>query len=413
LPDAAARQVEQVVRTAKRATENLQRWATDRTAPAIKIINGTGTLFTERAEAYPVCAEVAMAWSAVAGSWCEAEGSLDGVPRAERVARGKAHELTGFSARIAATWPGGVIAATKVAQASARRLTAESSQPTEKNESRVHIPRWAARTIGSAGPLPDVLRAVGIEVEEFGAVASPNQSKLLPNELTGTVVVWSNGCEKELASMQLAQANHCIKVVVAPYVWPGDPLIDELGDPLTVNRMFELGADLVVASGNHLFGGPSCGILFAADSHLTQAERCSLWPSLRADAATHASMAAAFEIWSEGGALRRMPMLVPLALRMENLHHRANQLKTRLATVDGLGIEEGSGFLQLWEDGPTIPSVKLTLRKPGVSGLAWAESLQRSVPALWSEADESSLTIDLRAIDPALESALCELLGGH
>ncbi len=404
LPEAAARRVDQVVRSARKAAESVQRWAADRTAPAIDIINATGVLLPVEAEHCPVPSEVGLAWAAAASTWAAHATATEG-SRAARALRGEAKNLVGQPARLAHRWNAAVMGAALVA----------------RDQGPLLIPRSHAFEVTGAGPLPEVLRSVHPQVIEVGALQASLTGLELPSgvgagDRAGAIVFWLNDATQVdvFSALSHAPFQSLVKIVIAPHVWPADPQLPTIIEPLTIAKLFAAGAQVVVTPGAGLLGGVDSGLVWGDESRLQSLDSQLLWKTLLADAPTHAACATALQIWSQPSPAQRLPILTALQASQENLRHRANQLLIRLAPEESIVGEVTDGLCRIWPGaGPQIPSVQLRLKKTDVAAGVWVKRLAGQVPLVWAAVHDDSLVLDLRTIPPSAEGTLVAALVGE
>ncbi len=362
-------------------------------------MNASGVVFPSQCDAVPLCPEVAIAWTGAVSTWSQMDShhgpDVRHGSRAERALRAQIKSLAGCSVRMTSNWPSAIIAASLAANG------------------KVLVPRVAARDVGAAGALPDLLRAANIQVVEFGSVAGAGGYSHFDSHLDGAaVVLWSDDPQL-LGMFEATAATSMLKIVIARHAWPRD--LHGSGETKwkTWQSLFDAGADLVVAPTNELLGGPVGGLVMGDESKLSSLDRHPLWPVLCADRAAQAACCTAIELWLSGHAAQRLMPLNVIQSSIDNVRHRANQLAIRLGALESVTCETVDAETRIWPDsGPTLPSVRLRLSKKEVSGEAWAKRLAQQVPLVWCDYDEHAIMLDVRTIEPAGEAALLAALGG-
>jgi L-seryl-tRNA(Ser) seleniumtransferase len=173
------------------------------------------------------------------------------------------------------------------------------------------------------------------------------------------------------------------------------------------------GADLVVVSGDKLFGGPQAGIVLGQKA-LVEAMRANpLCRALRVDKVTLAGLEATARLYRDPErALDRIPTLRMLRQEADALRPRADLLAERLREggVRDVGVEATRGAV----GGGTYPEVVLdswavALAAPrGPDRLAAA--LRTGDPPVIARIEGDRLVLDLRTVDPADLDALVDRL---
>jgi L-seryl-tRNA(Ser) seleniumtransferase len=207
----------------------------------------------------------------------------------------------------------------------------------------------------------------------------------------------------------------------------GLPLLFDLGsglfvDPATLGLPPEprpldalaQGADLVVVSGDKLFGGPQAGIAVGRKTLIEAMRANPLCRALRVDKATLAGLEATARLYRDPvRALERIPTLRMLAYGTDELRPRADLLAARLGEggVADVAVEPTRGAV----GGGTYPEV--ALGSWGVVLSAWggphrlAAALRMGDPPVVARIEDDRLVLDVRTVDPAeLETLVDRIL---
>jgi hypothetical protein len=173
-------------------------------------------------------------------------------------------------------------------------------------------------------------------------------------------------------------------------------------------------ADVVIAPGNGLLGGPTCGLIIAPRPMIDEISSLPSWQALRSDPVTRACMTMALESALDA----KVPDHVAaesVTTAEENLKHRAEKISIRLAadesilscqiTAEPAGLIEGGAW--------RIPSRQLRIKHRDKASSKWADSLAEGVPSLLTRVEDDLLTIDLRWVKPADDSTLVAALLGY
>jgi len=202
----------------------------------------------------------------------------------------------------------------------------------------------------------------------------------------------------------------------------GVPLLHDLGSGLFVDparlglppeprasESIEAGADVVVVSGDKLFGGPQAGIVLGGEEAITRLRRDPLCRALRVDKATLAGLEATAGLYRDPErALSEIPTLRMLATKPEELEARARRLAARIREagvrdVEAMATEGRVG-------GGTYPGVALpswgVALDPEEGAGALLDALRRGDPAIVGRIDGDRVLLDLRTVAPTEEETL-------
>lgn len=178
----------------------------------------------------------------------------------------------------------------------------------------------------------------------------------------------------------------------------------------TVAHYLEQGADVVLASGDKLLGGPQAGIIAGGAKWIERIRRHPMARALRPDkttlAALHATALAHAAVDATGG-VPALPLHTMVAATIDGLRQRAARIAERLG-LDGASIVStdatiGGGSLP----GDRMPSI--AVRLPGRAS-ALARRLRLGEPAVVGRIEDDSVLVDLRTVDPRDDEALCDAL---
>jgi L-seryl-tRNA(Ser) seleniumtransferase len=185
---------------------------------------------------------------------------------------------------------------------------------------------------------------------------------------------------------------------------PGSPpswLSEEPG----VRQTLELGANIVLFSGDKLLGGPQAGIAVGRRELIDTMAKHPLARAVRIDGATHAALVGTLELYAKDRG-HEIPFWSMVALDDGDLRRRHRELLERLGgrgrVVAGESLP-GAGSVP----GETIQSPNLRLE--GSADTLWHRLLTASPPIL-ARRSEGTLIIDLRTVDPADDQHLADTL---
>jgi L-seryl-tRNA(Ser) seleniumtransferase len=185
---------------------------------------------------------------------------------------------------------------------------------------------------------------------------------------------------------------------------PGSPpawLADEPG----VRQTLEVGADLVLFSGDKLLGGPQAGIAVGRADLVGMMAKHPLARAVRIDGPTHAALVGTLEMYAADRGTE-IPFWAMVALSYGDLEERHDHLIQLLGGNGDLVRGEslpGAGSVP----GETIPSPNLRLH--GSADALW-HNLLHATPPILARRQEGSLLIDLRTVDPTDDIRIAQAL---
>jgi len=256
--------------------------------------------------------------------------------------------------------------------------------------------------IGDGFRLPDLLVSTGARLREVGTTnrTSIQDYKDAINQDTGFVlkVHPSNfvvrGFTSAVGVEELkAQLEHPVVVDIGSGLLAPDPLLPDEPDAATTLRA---GADLVIASGDKLLGGPQAGLLLGDAVLVERLRRHPLARALRVDKLTLAALQATV-------AGPETPTWQALRTDPDELRARTELVRARLcaAGIDGTlvaspAVVGGGGAPEV-----TLPSWSLSLPE------AYAMKLRLGTPPVVGRVERGRLLLDLRCVPAAAD---CDLL---
>jgi L-seryl-tRNA(Ser) seleniumtransferase len=258
--------------------------------------------------------------------------------------------------------------------------------------------------IGDGFRIPELLASTGARLREVGAtnrVALADYRAALGTQ-TGAVlkVHPSNfvvrGFTRSVGVGELAAALAGTGVPLVADVGSGllrpHPLLPDEPDLQTT---LAAGADLVLASGDKLLGGPQAGLVLGRAELVQRLRRHPLYRALRVDKTTLAGLEATLR-----GPLP--PVQEMLAADVDELRARARALAARLAAegLDAVAVEAearvgGGGAPEF-----PLPSAAVSLPP------AFADALRRGSPPVVGHVEGDRTLLNLRSLPPSADDAL-------
>jgi len=273
----------------------------------------------------------------------------------------------------------------------------------------VVISRGEMVEIGDGFRIPELMTATGVELREVGTT---NRTHLRDYEhavddATGFIIkVHPSNFQVEgfTSGVSIGQLANSFSVPIVADIGSGllrpHPRLPQEPDARSVLRQ---GADLVVASGDKLLGGPQAGVLIGQESLITRLRRHPLARAVRVDKFTLAALEAT---------VLGPPTPVAQALQtpVEDLRERAERIAS--AVGGALGVQASVGAV----GGGGAPGVELE-SVALVLPADLAHPLRTGTPAVMGRVSGGDLLIDLLAVAPDQDEHLIEavrtVLDGH
>jgi L-seryl-tRNA(Ser) seleniumtransferase len=256
--------------------------------------------------------------------------------------------------------------------------------------------------IGDGFRLPELLESTGASIREVGttnrttvadyaAAIGPRTGfvlKVHPSNyrIEGFTAQPSVG---DLAGLGVPVVGDIGSGLLAPH-----PLLPDEPD---ADSWLRSGADLVMASGDKLLGGPQAGLLLGRESIVTRLRRHPLARALRVDKTT----LAALEATLRGP---HTPVYAALHADVDELRRRTERLAvlTGAEVVSSIGLVGGGGA-------PAVGLAGWALALP----VAAAQRLRRGDPCVVARVEHDRCLVDLRCVPPELDEAVAAAVLGR
>ena len=395
---------EQVEDDARRAL------AAARLARPVRVINATGVLLHTNLGRAPWPADAARRGSEVAVGYSNTELDLADAARGGRA--GYLHRLitliTGAEAALVVNNNAAALLLTLMALASGRQVPVSRSELIE---------------IGGSYRLPDLMAASGAELVEVGTTnrtrsddyrkAIGSQTALLLKVHPSNYRITGFWEEATLEDLSALGASVDIPLVFdagsgliderVPW-WPGPPPSWLAGEP-GVAQSLAAGADLVLFSGDKLFGGPQAGIIVGRADLVSRLRRHPAARALRIDGPTAAALVATAEAYADRRA-GELPFWKMAGADSKALEERSRRV-IETAGVEG-AIEAGASTPGAGSvPGAVIPGPVIAL---GGSADRIFGRLLRGSPPVVARRERGRLMVDLRTVSPGDDEQLIEAL---
>ncbi len=385
-------------------SRRLQAQGAHRTGP---IVNATGTVLHTGLGRAPLARPAIEAMVAAAGAaTAEIDGRTGERSRRDGQVEVLLRRATGAAAATVANNGAGALVLALAALAGGRAVAVSRGELVE---------------IGGHFRLPDIVAAAGVDLVEVGTTnrtrtrdyaaameASPDIAAVLrvhPSNFTIQGFT-ERPDQRDLAALCRERGVPLVHDV-------GSGLLDDellagldLGvDEPSMTTALADGADLVIASGDKLLGGPQAGLLLGREDLVDSCRRHPLARALRMDKVRLAALEATLELHLAGRA-NEVPVWAAMRSSLEDLRDRAGRLCQDLqdAGVDGVEVLEtmstiGGGSMP----GSGQPSIALAL--PGNAEDLRHALLRVPLPVA-VRIQQGRVLADLRAIPPRQDSDL-------
>ncbi len=289
----------------------------------------------------------------------------------------------------------------------------------------VIISRGQLVEIGGGFRIPDVLRQSGAHLVEVGTT---NRTRLADYEAAIT--------DRTAAILRVHPSNFRIvgfteETPLADLVRLGRErgltVIDDLGSgALLDTRAFGLayeptlqdsvraGADVILASGDKLLGGPQAGIAVGRTEAIASMRRHPLARAVRMDKGSIAALSATLEHYRRGDALTEVPVWRMIALDVDTLGRRARRWSRACgehAVAEAGRSTVGGGSLP----GEELDTVVCAVTPPDGHATAFTAQLREASPPIVARIEDGRVLLDPRTVDPAedrhVELTLARLCG--
>ncbi|MCY2960684.1 MAG: L-seryl-tRNA(Sec) selenium transferase [Planctomycetota bacterium] len=277
--------------------------------------------------------------------------------------------------------------------------------------------------IGGSFRVPDVMARANAALVEVGTT---NRTRVADYESaitgrTGLVVKvhTSNfrvvGFTEEASPAELAELGRRRGVTTAFDLGSGlfepsgaPPLAHLLGDePLVVDAV-KSGIDVVMYSGDKLFGGPQSGLVVGKRAAIAALRKNPIYRALRLDKVTLAGLEATAKLVLSGRA-HELPTRRMLAATAHDLRPAADALAARLARISGLHVAVAEGASQPGSGsapGILLPTYVVRVRHATLSDAELALALREAPVPVFTRVQEGHVLVDPRTLLPGDDADL-------
>ncbi|MFH1264540.1 MAG: L-seryl-tRNA(Sec) selenium transferase [Planctomycetota bacterium] len=375
------------------------------------VINATGALWGAGLGRAPLAEDAVEEMAAVARDYAGLEVDLATGRRSSRTAavEGLLKELTGAEAALVVNNHAGATMLAFDALAAGREVIVSRGELVELADG-FRLPEM----IAASGA---VLREVGTtnqtRPDDYANAIGPETAALMLVHTSEFALVGNVGSVR-LEDLTEVGRKHSIPVIHD--VGPGALLAQSefgLPDEPVVSESLKAGADLVLASGDKLVGGPQSGLILGRRALVEQIGRHPTARAFRVGKLTLAGLAATLRLYRDPKrAQRQIPVLSLLNTSVENLKGRAERLAPQLAATPAVSRAEPIDGVSFLDGGSSplcrLPTWSIAIRPEGMTADRLAAALSQGVPAVLGRAEEGRLVLDLRTVAPRQDQPLVE-----
>jgi L-seryl-tRNA(Ser) seleniumtransferase len=383
------------------------------------VINATGVLLHTNLGRAPLSDAALRHVTEIGQDYCNLELDLETGLRSRRDIHAEALVLSVLSgATTESRTPGrrGVIIVNNCAAATFLALNSLA----EKGE--VIVSRGESVEIGGGFRIPEIMEKSGAVLKEIGTT---NRTRLADYEgaISPATTLLLRVHQSNFSIEGFAE-RASLQDLVALSDRTGIPLFEDQGTGLltslerfgikgepTLSRSFELGVDLIAASGDKLLGGPQCGLLVGRKDLIERIRKNPLLRAFRVDKLTYAALEATLHehLLDESALIpiERMLSILPEEL-MRRCHEIAGQITSTNLEIDVVSVASLIG-------GGTAPkavlqSCAISLRHACLAVAELLAALRKLDPPIVGRIADATVLLDLRTVNPYFDAVLVSLL---
>jgi len=368
----------------------------------VRCVNATGVVLNTGLGRAPVHPEVAAAMAAAAKSYCVLEVDRETNERNQRddhlgdlLAR-----LTGAEAGIGVNNCAGAVLLLFNTFAGGREAILSRGELVE---------------IGGSFRVPDVMARANANLVEVGTT---NRTRIADyeraiGERTGLLVKvhTSNfrvvGFTEEASPTELAELGARRKITSALDLGSGlfepdgaPPLAHLLGGEPLVRDAVATGVDVVMFSGDKLFGGPQSGLVVGKRAAIASLRKNPIYRALRLDKVALAGLEASAKMVLDGRA-HELPVRRMLAAPAAEMKPIADRIASRLARIGGVSADVAVGESQPGSGsapGVVLPTFVVRVRHDRLSDQELARALREATVPVFARIQEGHVLLDPRTL---------------
>jgi L-seryl-tRNA(Ser) seleniumtransferase len=221
-----------------------------------------------------------------------------------------------------------------------------------------------------------------------------------------------------LSIRELAQLARDARLIdAAPHAGILNPRLYGFESIETLGDRIAAGADVVIADGSNLVGGPSCGIILGNGLSVAQAADHALARLLHAAPTAAASLGAtlsAYKSDKDEPVAFNIPVWQLLSAPRANWQQRAERLTPQIGTVAGVASAEAREVRSAWRgDRSSAESLSwaIAVRPDAASPSELLERLQLQPYPVIAKVIDEAVQLDLRSVFPRWDQELIASIG--
>lgn len=284
----------------------------------------------------------------------------------------------------------------------------------------VIVSRGELIEIGSSFRLPEIIELSGAVLCEVGTTNSTrlsDYSKAIGPQTAAILRVHPSnyqiiGCRERPQAHELAKLAHEHDLLAIDDIGGGALFDTErfgFGSEPTIPLSLKSGADVVLASGDKLLGGPQCGLILGKRSCLDAIQQHPLARAVRVDKLTLAALSATLDAYVREESFTEIPTLVMLSLRSDELQQRSERLVTAIGTLAGLDVSVRPDISAVGGDllpGVELPGPVVSIWHREISAELLTRRLRVGTPRIFARLLLNQVVLDLRSVLPEDDSQL-------
>lgn len=281
-----------------------------------------------------------------------------------------------------------------------------------KNKEAI-VSRGELVEIGGSFRVPDVMKRSGTTLREIGTTNKTHYRDYenAINEETGVIlkVHTSNyrivGFSETVPREDLVSLGEKYKIPV--YEDLGSGLLFDFTkyitmDEPTVKDIVKSGIDVISFSGDKMLGGPQAGIIVGKKKYIEAMKYNQLTRALRVDKMTFAALEATLREYLDPETTLNIPTIKNIIISKEDIHEKAEKLKSLLASFSELSLEiledksqVGGGSLPL----TLLDTYVLSIQADNFSANKLSNELRLSKYPVVGRISNDQFLLDLRTIE--------------
>lgn len=183
----------------------------------------------------------------------------------------------------------------------------------------------------------------------------------------------------------------------------------------TLASRIENGADLVIADGAGLLGGPPCGIIIGRRDMVEAVSYDSIASLAKPNFLTLAALALTLSIHEKGeGVVHQIPIWQLLTTPLENLEQRANRLAMLIESSEKIEWAKPESCQTAWCDSDSSklvgPSWSIHIKPRAEAWDSVLAALAEANPQVLAQVNEGEIFFDLRGVFPRWDQHLVSVL---